>query len=272
MSLAARCPHCKTVFRISSEQLSAAQGWVRCGGCSAAFDATAHLATPKGEPLELPTVQPEPAATAARPPFQAMPDIDLELPDLGALPAPEAAPAPAPAPTPVPVSSPAATVAPYQPTPAFGPGVLAVLGLLLSLCALLAYAARGPLVHHWPALRPVVLQLCASLGCELPAVRDLRALTVQGSSLSQDSSTGHHRLRVQLRNASDGPVFMPALDVSIVDAQDEVLARRMFDAGELQPALSSVAPGAEATVSVVLDLRALQPEGVASFRLSTFYP
>ena len=275
MSLAARCPHCKTVFRISSEQLSAAQGWVRCGGCSAAFDATAHLATPNGEPLELPTVQAEPPAAAARPPLQAMPDIDLELPDLGAMPIPDvAAPAPTPAPTPAPVPSTSrtASVAPYAPAPSAGPSVLVVLGLLLSLSALLAYAARGPLVHHWPGLRPVVLQLCAKLGCQLPPVRDLQALTLLGSSLSQDSSTGHHRLRVQLRNASDGPVLMPALDVAIVDAQGEVLARRMIDAGELQPVLSSVAPGADATVSVVLDLRALETEGIASFRVSTFYP
>lgn len=182
------------------------------------------------------------------------------------------APTPAPTPAPVPSTSRTASVAPYAPAPSAGPSVLVVLGLLLSLSALLAYAARGPLVHHWPGLRPVVLHLCAKLGCQLPPVRDLQALTLMGSSLSQDSSTGHHRLRVQLRNASDGPVLMPALDVAIVDEQGEVLARRMIDAGELQPVLSSVAPGADATVSVVLDLRALETEGIASFRVSTFYP
>ena len=270
MSLAARCPNCKTVFRVSGEQLSAAQGWVRCGGCSAAFDATVHLATPNGEPLELPTVQAEPRADAASPPLPAMPDIDLSLPDLRAMPAPEAASGPTL--TPAPGTSRSAAVSPYQPAPSSGPVVLVALGLLISLSALLAYAARGPLMHHWPALRPVVLQLCASLGCELPAVRDLKALTVQGSTLWQDSSTGHHRLSVQLRNTIDGPVFMPALDVSIVDAQGEVLAQRMVQAGELQPALGSVAPGVEATVSVLLDLRALEPERIASFRVSTFYP
>lgn len=299
MSLAARCPQCHTVFRISGEQLSAAQGWVRCGGCGAVFDATTHLATPDGAALEVPTVHapvaahppapapaPSPGATpvpSAPPPLQAMPDIDLELPDLGALPpappapasqtaaAPAPAPAPAPErrPTPVPAASPTA-VGPAAAAP--GPSPLLVLALLLSLLALMAYAARGPIVQQWPQLRPWVVQGCASLGCQLPAERNLQALQLLGSSLSQDDSSGHHQLRLQWHNRGDAPVLMPSIDLSIVDAQGEVLARRTLEPTELQPVLRALAPGAEAAVTVVLDLRALAPEGIASFRVSTFYP
>ena len=297
MSLAARCPQCHTVFRISGEQLSAAQGWVRCGGCGAVFDATTHLATPDGAALEVPTVHtpvaaPPPApATApapspapalaptptpvpsATPPLQAMPDIDLELPDLGALPpappAPAPAPAPEPRPTPVPAPSPTASA---PAAAASGPSPLLVLALLLSLLALLAYAARGPIVQQWPQLRPWVVQGCASLGCKLPAERNLQALQLLGSSLSQDDSSGHHQLRLQWHNRGDAPVLMPSIDLSIVDAQGEVLARRTLEPTELQPVLRALAPGAEAAVTVVLDLRALAPEGIASFRVSTFYP
>lgn len=301
MSLAARCPQCHTVFRISGEQLSAAQGWVRCGGCGAVFDATAHLATPDGAALEVPTVHapveahppapatapaPSPAPTpvpSATPPLQAMPDIDLELPDLGALPpappapasqtaaAPVPAPAPTPEPRPTPVPAPSPTgAAPAAATP--GPSPLLVLALLLSLLALMAYAARGPIVQQWPQLRPWVVQGCASLGCQLPAERNLQALQLLGSSLSQDDSSGHHQLRLQWHNRGDAPVLMPSIDLSIVDAQGEVLARRTLEPTELQPVLRALAPGAEAAVTVVLDLRALAPEGIASFRVSTFYP
>jgi len=311
MSLAARCPQCHTVFRISGEQLSAAQGWVRCGGCGAVFDATTHLATPDGAALEVPTVHapveapppapapatapaPSPAPTlaptptptpvpSATPPLQAMPDIDLELPDLGALPpAPPApasqtaaapVPAPAPAPEPRPTHVPAASPTAAAPAAAApGPRPLLVLALLLSLLALLAYAARGPIVQQWPQLRPWVVQGCASLGCQLPAERNLQALQLLGSSLSQDDSSGHHQLRLQWHNRGDAPVLMPSIDLSIVDAQGEVLARRTLEPTELQPVLRALSPGAEAAVTVVLDLRALAPEGIASFRVSTFYP
>lgn len=297
MSLAARCPQCHTVFRISGEQLSAAQGWVRCGGCGAVFDATTHLATPDGAALEVPTVHapveaPPPAPVpSATPPLQAMPDIDLELPDLGALPptppapAPQTAASPTPAPTPPLPPAPASTPEP-RPTPvpapsptaaapaaaAPGPSPLLVLALLLSLLALLAYAARGPIVQQWPQLRPWVVQGCASLGCQLPAERNLQALQLLGSSLSQDDSSGHHQLRLQWHNRGDAPVLMPSIDLSIVDAQGEVLARRTLEPTELQPVLRALAPGAEAAATVVLDLRALAPEGIASFRVSTFYP
>lgn len=279
MSLAARCPQCHTVFRISGLQLSAAQGWVRCGSCSTVFDATAHLATPQGELVELPTVEvqaPQPNPSV-KPALQAMPDIDLELPNLGALATPEPLGSLAGAPTldavQKPPPAPLAAAAPQAspPAPAW-PGVLVVVGLLISLSALLAYTARGPIVQQWPELRPMVLQWCATLGCQLPAQRRLEALVLQASSLSQDDSSGHHRLRLQWHNSSDAPVIMPAVDLSIVNAQGQVLARRMLDPSELQPALTSVAPGSEAAVSAVLHLRALAAEDIASFRVSTFYP
>jgi len=38
-----QCPHCRTVFRISQEQLAAADGQVRCGHCREVFDARRRL-------------------------------------------------------------------------------------------------------------------------------------------------------------------------------------------------------------------------------------
>ncbi|WP_031407821.1 zinc-ribbon domain-containing protein [Thiomonas sp. FB-Cd] len=39
MSLATRCPHCNTAFRLVRDQLLLSQGWVRCGRCGEAFNA-----------------------------------------------------------------------------------------------------------------------------------------------------------------------------------------------------------------------------------------
>jgi predicted Zn finger-like uncharacterized protein len=38
-----RCPHCKSAFRVTSKQLTAARGMVRCGVCFRTFNARAHL-------------------------------------------------------------------------------------------------------------------------------------------------------------------------------------------------------------------------------------
>lgn len=43
MSLVTRCPYCDTSFRVTDEQLRAADGAVRCGACLAVFTATDHL-------------------------------------------------------------------------------------------------------------------------------------------------------------------------------------------------------------------------------------
>jgi predicted Zn finger-like uncharacterized protein len=43
MAFATRCPHCNTVFKASSEQLSLSSGMVRCGTCNAPFNGIEHL-------------------------------------------------------------------------------------------------------------------------------------------------------------------------------------------------------------------------------------
>ena len=210
-----------------------------------------------------------------------MPDIDLTLPDLGAMKTePAWAPAPPPAATGTATAQttapPATAATAAQASPAPAPSRATGLGLglllLLTLCLLLAYAARGHIAQAWPAARPVVVQACQALGCQLPPVRQLQALRLQGSSLSRDDTSGHHQLRVQLLNTGDAPLHMPAFDFSLVDAQGEVLARRMIDAAELQPALKQLDPGVDTALTLILDLKALEPAAIGSFRVQPFYP
>ena len=42
MTLATRCPHCHTAFRLVRDQLLLSGGWVRCGRCGEPFDGAAH--------------------------------------------------------------------------------------------------------------------------------------------------------------------------------------------------------------------------------------
>src|SRR5690606_29580945 len=58
------CPQCSSVFRLGPDQLDAAQGWVQCGVCGAAFDARASLLMEDGSPLPQ-AAEPEEVADAA---------------------------------------------------------------------------------------------------------------------------------------------------------------------------------------------------------------
>ncbi len=61
------CPDCRTIFRVTSEQLKARAGRVRCGQCRRAFNALDSLLD-DAEPLVVATSPPE-AASAAQPPL-----------------------------------------------------------------------------------------------------------------------------------------------------------------------------------------------------------
>jgi predicted Zn finger-like uncharacterized protein len=95
------CPECGTVFRISTTELRVAEGYVRCGQCSATFNALATLAdelppTVTPQQLTLPTEAgkgPAVEPKARSPEREAAPDAGfLSEPDgTAAPPAPEAA-------------------------------------------------------------------------------------------------------------------------------------------------------------------------------------
>jgi len=49
VSLATRCTECGTVFRVVQDQLKVSEGWVRCGRCSAVFNALENLCNVDGD-------------------------------------------------------------------------------------------------------------------------------------------------------------------------------------------------------------------------------
>ncbi|MDX1456149.1 MAG: DUF3426 domain-containing protein [Marinobacter sp.] len=64
-SLLTRCPNCQTQFRVTEEQLSVANGKVRCGNCMEIFNAVQHQTTLTGSRPA--PAQPEPNMTPADP-------------------------------------------------------------------------------------------------------------------------------------------------------------------------------------------------------------
>ena len=61
MSLATRCTHCGTIFKVVQDQLKVSEGWVRCGRCHEVFNAVPSLFDLDNEP-------PPPRRTAPVPP------------------------------------------------------------------------------------------------------------------------------------------------------------------------------------------------------------
>ena len=103
MSLATRCTDCGTVFRVVEDQLKVSEGWVRCGRCSAVFnamdalvdlDSSAAGALP-AEPAAQAYIESDPPAAAPPRWLDPVPEF---APTLAPTPAPTLAPPPSPEP------------------------------------------------------------------------------------------------------------------------------------------------------------------------------
>lgn len=88
MSLATRCTHCGTIFKVVQDQLKVSEGWVRCGRCNEVFHAIPTLfdldtepppprSTP-ASPAAFPAGSSAAATPAAAPPTQAAPFQEAE--------------------------------------------------------------------------------------------------------------------------------------------------------------------------------------------------
>jgi predicted Zn finger-like uncharacterized protein len=71
-----RCPNCQTVFRITSEQLNARAGKVRCGRCRAIFNAFDSLLAERIEKRPAPASRPAVAADTRAKPVSAAASVD----------------------------------------------------------------------------------------------------------------------------------------------------------------------------------------------------
>ncbi len=111
MALATVCPHCKTTFRVASDQLKLRGGIVRCGTCREIFDGNATLVDLDAPPPKV--AAPEPDQFPSGPEDALAPETIFAFePEPEVEPEPE----PQPEPEPEPQAEPAAQAAP-EPEP-----------------------------------------------------------------------------------------------------------------------------------------------------------
>lgn len=272
MSMITTCPSCQTTFEITTEQLNAHQGDVRCGRCGKVFNAFDSLGqrTPAGQQHETST----PAAEPALPPVQQ----ELPIEDMATHPPADAEPLPAVKSPSVPLDELAEAPQPDE-EPAFRHkhtwAWLA--GSVITLCLLLgqgAYFYRVEIAANYPALRPTFLEICDVIGCSMPLPRRPELLRIEGSDLESDPAqpTVIHLSSLIINRAKFRQAY-PALELTLTNARDEAVARRVFTPQEYLSHGTDVATGllAGGEVSIRLDLN-VGNLNAAGYRLYLFYP
>jgi len=290
-----RCPACATVFRVTSEQLAMRAGQVRCGHCKTVFDGNAQrvsLAPPRAPDHGTPPID----ETALGPPTTTLRNAQaLEPPEIPSEPsaavvtiagATATAAAGATATAAAAAGATAAEI-PYedrfsrarQKKPRRGHAILYAVAIALLVVLIAAQGVfhfRDAIAAHWPALQPVLARLCSLAGCTIRPLRDaaMSYLSIDASDLQADPA---HRglliLTATLRNRAPWSLAYPHLELTLTDAQDQIVVRRALGpadyAGGTADLQRGISPNGEVAVKVFIDASATSQAG---YRLYMFYP
>ncbi len=260
-----RCAACHTAFRITTDQLVSRQGMVRCGQCASVFNALDHLL-------------PHPAAAnvseqSGNTDAQTAADEDSGSYDLFGAPTPpgneasDARPAPADRP---PHS---VLLQPVAAAPGFAWWSLA--GAVLATGALAAQGVwfyRDRLAVLYPQTKPLLEAACAELDCRIEPPVDAQAISIESSDLQADpANSGLLILSAVLRNRAAFAQSLPMLEITLTDALDMPLSRRVLKAPDYIPGNSTagIGAGSELQLRIFVDPGQLKANG---YRLYAFYP
>lgn len=152
--------------------------------------------------------------------------------------------------------------------------------VLLSLLALLlggllggqwVLHQRDHLAASHPEWVPLLSRLCEPLGCEIGAVRRIDAVVIDSSSLVRRLGN-FYSFDFVLKNTGPIPLAVPALELSLTDTRDAVIARRVFLPEEL-PGVPPLLPARDSvTVSLRLSMAVGDALPMAGYRALVFYP
>lgn len=148
--------------------------------------------------------------------------------------------------------------------------VLGSLAAVAGVAGQYAWQQRDALAAQYPALTPVLTQACSLAGCELQARRQIADVVISGSGFTQLADAQQYQWSLTLENRSDFAVATPMAELTLTDAQDKPLLRRVIDLKPLG-APEQLQARQEWSVSVPVQVQELDAP-VAGYRALVFYP
>ena len=135
----------------------------------------------------------------------------------------------------------------------------------------LAYFFRSELLVYLPDLKPYATMACETYGCDLPLPRRAENLSIEISDLQADpANPGTMVLSAVLRNRAPYDQAQPSLELTLTDAQDQPVVRRVINPADfLSDPGAAFAANGESPIRVRFEASAVQASG---YRLYLFYP
>lgn len=149
------------------------------------------------------------------------------------------------------------------------------LGMLMGLLAAQGgYLFRDEIARQWPQTRPYLELMCAHLECTLGLPKVIDEIFIETSDLEfAPGERNSHVLNAVIRNRASFPQTVPHLELTLTDARDRAVIRRVLTPDEWlrdAPPENGLAP--RATVPVRLGFNTEGVDSAVGYRLYLFYP
>ncbi|MDR2507168.1 MAG: zinc-ribbon and DUF3426 domain-containing protein [Candidatus Accumulibacter sp.] len=147
----------------------------------------------------------------------------------------------------------------------------------ISLGALLLFQVighfRGEIALSVPLFRPPLEFLSGAFGARIPLPRHARMIDLEVSDIQKDPEHGLLILEALLRNRANYGQAYPSLELSLTNANDEVVVRCVFEPSEYLPLKLSLmqpfAANADINIRLWIEVQDALPVG---YRLDVIYP
>jgi len=149
---------------------------------------------------------------------------------------------------------------------------LLAISLSVGLAGQWVVQERDRLAAWHPELKPVLQVLCQVLACSVGPLQQIESVAVDSAAF-YTLGADRYRLSFTLKNSAHLAVALPSIELTLTDALDQAVIRRVLSAAELAVDSDRLGPAAEWPVAMVLKVNpgAGVPK-VVGFRLLAFYP
>ncbi|MGF6510611.1 zinc-ribbon and DUF3426 domain-containing protein [Paraburkholderia sp. 32] len=152
-------------------------------------------------------------------------------------------------------------------------GVVLAALLVIALLAQLAWWQRETVMVNLPRSQILYAQACAHLGCQLTPPHDLEGLLVEPSDLRQIDGPHKLELKMPLHNRLNIALAYPAIELTLLDEQNNVAVRRVLWPQDYVPPGTVIASGLPAHATQTMIVHLDTGSAIASnFRVQIFYP
>lgn len=275
MALVTLCPGCSTAFRVNAAQLQAHGGDVRCGCCQRIFNGFATLITVNESAIEYTSqipLQPFSTPEVAMENQTAAGDSDSPIEPQVVSDLNQAVTET----TEITETTADQLFADEKPDKRLYLkwGLVNVL-LGLFLIGQIAYSYRTELTMLAPEIRPRLERLCELLMCTVPYAQDIDRIGIESSELQKNPTQQPEvtTMYATIHNYASFPQAWPALQLSLLDAQEKLIASRIFTAQdylqEMDKSLQFIRPHQE--IEIRLDFNSGKLDALG-YRLLLLYP